>query len=153
MEGCTNQLDPLLRGEPVILSISDPRLRKKRRVSQPMLIIHPFSEDGARVDKLLFSFPGYGCELLPVDEVKAERLYLMGLTYRSAKLLTNEVKRVFKLKETKVLTDDRTQKESSNPDPAQSSGTGKHTEQNPEPHVPSGNRRKKAGRQRDQKSE
>ncbi len=153
MEGCTHQLDPLLRGEPVILSISDPRLMKKKRVSQPMLIIHPFSSDGGKVDKLLFSFPGYGCELLPVTDVKAEKLYMMGLTFRSARLLTEAVKQVFTKEQPKVLTDDRTKNttEGDNADAPQSSRTGEQAESQEEPDVPPRRRRSQAGGQRDRK--
>lgn len=95
MEGGNQQLLPLMRGEPVILSINDSRLRRKKRIPNPMLYITPFSSNGEEVDTLMFSFPGYGCEIVEVRSITASQLYRVGLTFRSATSLTEAVKQVF----------------------------------------------------------
>ena len=95
MEGGNQQLLPLVRGEPVILSINDPRLRRKKRIPNPMLYITPLSSNGEEVDTLMFSFPGYGCEIIGIEGITASQLYRVGLTFRSATLLTEAVKQVF----------------------------------------------------------
>jgi len=102
MEWCIEQLLPLTRGQPVVFAVNDPSLRRKSRVKHHVLFISPLAVYGhPESSKLLFSFPGYGSELLEIEEITASRLYRLGLTYRSAEILTQKLNQVFRIEERK----------------------------------------------------
>lgn len=92
----TRLLRPLLRGHTIALSIDDPKLRKKKRVINPVLIISPFRGLGLPGEALLCSMPGYGSEVVetksPIDFLV---FYRMGIRPTMAKALANELNKLF----------------------------------------------------------
>lgn len=89
-------LKPLLVGSPVTLTVTDPKLRRKKRIDTAVLFISPLTVYGVDDAKLLLSFPGYGSEVIDPATVKALQLYRLGLTMRAAQLLSYELKELFR---------------------------------------------------------
>ena len=96
----TSLLRPLLQGRTIVLSIDDPKLRKKKRAINPVLILSPFRDIGLKGEALLCSMPGYGSEiastLAPIDFLV---FYRLGIRPKMAKALATEL--------TKLLCGDR----------------------------------------------
>ena len=92
-----SRLQPLLSGAQVAFSIHDWYMRKKKRITVPIVILTPIDVDNCgRKDMLLVSVPGYGAEIVNPRSVKPIELYRAGFTIRSAKVLTTEIKTLFK---------------------------------------------------------
>lgn len=89
-------LVPLKRGRAVAMRVNDKRIRKKKRVEDVILLVTPSETLGMNRGVLVFSLIGYGCEAMPLDNLKASRLYMMGLSMRVAKLLVREIEKLFK---------------------------------------------------------
>lgn len=79
-----------------MLSIDDPKLRKKKRAINPVLIISPFKGLGLAGEALLCSMPGYGSEVVetksPIDFMV---FYRIGIRPTLAKALASELDKLF----------------------------------------------------------
>lgn len=84
-----HELYPLLYGKPVCLFIDDSSMRTKNRVKDRLIMITPYG------DMLIFSVPGYGCEMCKQDKVSIEVLYKAGLSARSSMVLEQELTKLF----------------------------------------------------------
>ena len=90
-------LAALKDGECVVLSINDKKMRVKKRVQHPVLMIAPASIYGAEESGVfLFSMPGYGSELIELSKIKSTQLYRIGMTMAASKILVDEIKTLFK---------------------------------------------------------
>jgi hypothetical protein len=79
-----------------VLSIDDPKLRKKKRVINPVLILSPFRGLGIEGDSLLCSMPGYGSEITGTDgPIDFLVFFRMGINARMAKALAIELTTLF----------------------------------------------------------
>ena len=95
-ESVISLLEPLKEGCPVTLSIDDEKMRSKKRIPKPILMIAPTSLYGADDGNFLFSMPGFGSEIMGLDNLKASRLFMMGMTMQAATMLVHEIKSLFK---------------------------------------------------------
>lgn len=84
-------LEPLLMGRTVTLSVNDPRLPRKRRVNTITLYLQLVGEG----KNLLIGLPGYGCEVLPVNEIKPMAIMRVGLSAHASKILCNALNELF----------------------------------------------------------
>jgi len=82
---------PLLTGKPVAMLVTDEKLLKKKRIGTPVLFITPTECYGLGHGSLVLAMQGYGCEVMPKGEVKAQYLFRLGLTMRAAKMLTQQL--------------------------------------------------------------
>jgi hypothetical protein len=89
-------LCPLKEGTPVMFRVRDTKMTKKRRVEEPIILITPSSVYHAGDGALVVSVPGYGCEIIPIDDIKPMYLYRAGLSMRASKILSLELKKLFK---------------------------------------------------------
>ena len=81
----------------VVLSIKDKKMRTKKRARHPVLMIAPASMYGDEEEGIfLFSIPGYGAELIVLQEIKAMQLYRLGMTMKASGILVNEINELFK---------------------------------------------------------
>jgi hypothetical protein len=89
-------LQPLRRKEMVLLTVSDDRMPRKKRIGKPILIITelPYTEEPT----LLFALPGYGCEAMPVKKLNAGLMIRMGLRAKAAKALIRELKKLYEVR-------------------------------------------------------
>ena len=86
---------PLRRGEMVFLTVNDPKILRKERISVPTLMLAemPMTD---RVT-LICALPGYGCEVMPVWDMRAGKLVRVGLSARSAKVLIRELEKLYEV--------------------------------------------------------
>lgn len=90
-------LAPLRLGKPVVLSIDDPRLPKRKRVEKPLLFLTPVTLYGAPSKLLLVSLQTHGCEIVDTSmEIQPLALMRVGISPRLAKALAGELDLVFK---------------------------------------------------------
>ena len=104
MESVNEKLLPLKVGQPVAFRVHDPRILPKKRVKEPVILLTPSSVYGFNNDKLIISLPGYGCEVVPINEIKPLRLYQVGLSLSTAKILATELNKLFKEETTNGTT-------------------------------------------------
>lgn len=88
-------LEPLLLGMPVALKINDSKMVSKKRIREKILLIAPTEAYGLPGNGLVFSIPGYGCEMFPSYEIDVLILFRMGITIKTAKALKTELERLF----------------------------------------------------------
>lgn len=89
-------LQPLLLGKPVALLVQDPKMFKKKRIGDPVLFITPSEVYGLGDDSLILALQGHGCQVEPKGRVKSTRIVLMGLSIGTAKVLTNELNKLWR---------------------------------------------------------
>ena len=89
-------LHPLLEGKPVTISVQDPKMRVKKRVQAPVLLIAPLTTYRINSHDLVFSLPGYGCEVVTPEHIEPLQLYRLGLTMRASKILSNTINELFR---------------------------------------------------------
>jgi len=93
-------LQPLLQGRSVILAIRDPKMPKKKRITQPVVILAPLALLAIGSSGLVAMVPGGGCEILPMDrKVKTIELVRLSLSATMALRLASALNRVFNLGE------------------------------------------------------
>jgi hypothetical protein len=82
---------PLLIGKPVALLVRDKKMLRKKRIGDPVLFITPSEVYGLGSGSIVLAMQGYGCQVEPKGKVKAERLFMMGLSMHAAKVLTKQL--------------------------------------------------------------
>lgn len=91
-----SRLHPLTYGEPVTLSVLDPRIAYKKRIGYPVILhIMPVGTNEEDQKCFMFSMPGYGCEIMCSGSFKVSPLLHMGLPVSTAKLLLAELNKLF----------------------------------------------------------
>ena len=88
-------LAPLKLGIPVVLSVKDKKIRRKKRIGIPMLFITPSSVYGLEPGSLVIGLQGGKCEVMKVEDIKLTYLYSMGLSMESARILKSEIIKLF----------------------------------------------------------
>jgi len=89
-------LIPLLKGKAIVMVVSDPKMRVKKRTVTPTLLISPISIYGMVGTDLLLSMPGYGCEVVSPGSITMLDIYRLGLTARSSKILATTLNKLYK---------------------------------------------------------
>lgn len=83
-------LSPLIEGKSVVLHVDDPRMRKKKRMKETILILSiPVK------GYLLASMPGYGSEISSIKDVDYMMFYRLGISIKPAKALASGIQRLF----------------------------------------------------------
>ena len=85
---------PLKDGTPVCLSVTDPMMRRKRRIPDPVLFITPSQAYGVDGGYLVFSLQGGGCEVLPLTDLNHTLLFRIGLSMNAARNIVMAIQRV-----------------------------------------------------------
>jgi len=88
----THPIARLCRGHPIVLEVTDDKMRKKKRLPKPRLFITPMSIYGGETDELLVSLEGGGAEVMKSNDLKVTRFFMMGITVTSARVLIAEIK-------------------------------------------------------------
>ena len=96
VESKDSPLAALLDNRCVALPIKDKKMRLKKRVQHPILMIAPTSVYGIDGGNFVFSMPGYGSEIIDIRDIKPLLLYRLGMTMRASNILANEIKSLFK---------------------------------------------------------
>lgn len=92
----STSLGRLKHNEAVTFSVNDPRIIKKKRIGDTVLLhIAPFHNDAEGNSCFLFSMPGYGAEIMCVGSFKVSTLVRIGMSANSAKLLVKELDGLF----------------------------------------------------------
>lgn len=86
---------PLKVGVPVVLKINDSKMRKKTRVAEPMMFITPSQNFHLGDGSLIVAITGFGCEVVPIDDIKPMAFYWAGLSMKASKLLSSELRKLF----------------------------------------------------------
>lgn len=90
-ESIDNPLRALIENRCVVLSIKDNKMRLKKRVQNPVLMIAPTAIYGSEDGLFLFSMPGYGSEIINIKDMKPTTLYRLGMTMRASGILVKEI--------------------------------------------------------------
>lgn len=85
----------LKQGDCVVLSIKDSKMRLKKRVQNPVLMIAPTSIYGADDGCFIFSMPGYGSEIINMKGITSIQLYRIGMTMKASGVLVEEIRALF----------------------------------------------------------
>ena len=88
-------LTPLKFGNPVSFKVTDPSMRKKKRIKIPVLFIIPAVGLNLGTDSLIVAMEGYGCEVIPKYDIKPMSLYRVGLSMKASKILAKELNKIF----------------------------------------------------------
>ena len=94
-ESAKSPLTALVENRCVVLSVNDDRMRLKKRVQNPVLMIAPTSLYGSNDGNFLFSMPGYGSEIIDIKDISPLQLYRIGMTMNSSKILVKEINALF----------------------------------------------------------
>jgi hypothetical protein len=77
----------LTKGKSVVLRVNDPRLMKKKRITDPLLFITPVAHFN-----VLVSMPGYGSELIDISKpIRLIQLMRLGLNAILSRALGDEL--------------------------------------------------------------
>lgn len=87
----THPIARLFRGHPIVLQVTDLKMRKKKRLPKPRLFLCPMNLYGGDVKEILISLEGGGAEVMELARLEKAKLYLMGLTLKSARVLIDEI--------------------------------------------------------------
>jgi hypothetical protein len=87
---------PLLEGKAIALRVTDPRMMKKKRVHDPVLMIAPASLYGISGAKLVVSLQGFGCEIMEIGKLSPNLFFRVGLSAKASTLLIRELNQLYR---------------------------------------------------------
>lgn len=93
-------LAPLKNGKPVALRLREVSITLPKRYPYPVLLLVP-SEAVGLEGGMFVSIPGLKAEYLPREAMTARTLVRMGLTARASKMLIDELKLIYEVKDGK----------------------------------------------------
>lgn len=89
-------LAPLKSGRPVVLQVNDLRSPKKKRATEPLLFLTPFTVYGQLSSKINIAYQAHGCEVVDTREKITPMVFIrIGMSPRLAITFANVLSELF----------------------------------------------------------